>query len=803
MFIQDFRRALRVFHLEPGFSAAAVLTLALGIGANTALFAVVEAALLRPLQVADPDGLVVVRHRLTETGVTKEFLAMGDFFDLRDRQRTLEQVASYGGVNTTLYGDDEPMRIEGLGASPELLSILRAQPAMGRLLEPGDMKPGAPPVAIISHELWTNRFGSDPNILSRSIQLAGGRRLVIGVMPRGFQYPPSSPTHVILPFILPANPPAQRQAGWITMMGRLKPGQTVESANAEFHALSAEFERQYPDQNRGTQYYAESLRDTLVGDTKRPLLLLFAAVGFVLLIACVNVGNLLLARALGRRQEMAVRTALGAGRGKLVSQVMSEALVLALAGGVAGVFLAWQLAPALAGLLPEVTRIRVPALSDVGLNLPVALFSVAASIVAALLFGAVACLSFTGHEQRSALAVTRGTTMSGGARRVAAALVVAEIALAGVLLVGAGLTLRSFANLIAVDPGFQTGNVLMVNVTLPAGRYPSPQARADLYQRAFDALEALPEIEHAGVAQVVPLTGNNWTFPFERVDRPAPAGVRPPDVGWQTSTDGFFQSLRIPLLAGELFGNRDVSGDLPPVIVSESIAREYFPNESPIGHRLKQGKGQVEIIGVVGDIRRAALSDRPRADLYFPFTRFADSQGMLFVRTTGDPLLAFPAVRTALRTLEPQIMLYRPRSMDEVAATSAAISQLAMRLLAGFAALALTLAAVGIYAVMAYSVRRRTRELGTRVALGASRGDIVRLVMREGGVITTIGVIVGLTAGLLAARSLSAVLFGVPPSDPWSLAASAALLGLTAMAACYVPARRASRVDAARTLTEN
>lgn len=803
MFAQDVRRALRLFRMEPGFATAAVLTLALGIGANTALFAVVDAALLRPLAVAGAGDLVVVRHRLLATGATKEFLAMGDFFDLRERQRTLEQVAAYGGATTTLYGDgEEPMRVEGLGASPELLSILRAQPAMGRLLEPGDMKQGAPPVVIISHELWTNRFGSDPNILSRSIQMGSTRRLVVGVTPPGFHYPPSSPTHIIVPFVLPATPPAQRQAGWIPMMGRLKSGQTVESANAEFQALSAEFEQQYPDQNRGTQYYVVSLRDELVGDTKRPLLLLFAAVGFVLLIACVNVGNLLLARSLGRRQEMAVRAALGAGRGRLASQVMSEALVLALAGGVVGVLLAAQLAPALAGLLPETTRMRVPGLSGVGLNIPVAVFSVAASVAAALLFGAVACLSFTNHEQRSALAVTRGTTMSGSARRAASALVVAEIALAGVLLIGAGLTLRSFANLITVDPGFQTSNVLMVNVALPGGRYPTPAARADLYRRAFGVLEALPEIEHAGVAQVVPLTGNNWTVPFERVDRPAPVGVRAPDVGWQTATDGFFQALNIPLKAGRLFEDRDVTSAVAPVIISESIAREYFPDESPLGHRLKNGNAQVEIVGVVGDIRRAALNDRPRADMYFPFARFSDSQGMLFIRTTGDPLLAFPAVRTALRTLEPNIMLHRPRSMDEIASASTAIAQLAMQLLAGFAAVALTLAAIGIYGVMAYSVRRRTRELGTRVALGASRRDIIRLVMREGGLIAAAGVIVGLLSGVLAARSLSAVLFGVPPSDPWSMLAAATVLGLTAMAACYLPARRASRIDPARTLVE-
>ena len=801
MFIQDLRRALRVFRLEPGFAAAAVLTLALGIGANTALFAVVEAVLLRPLPVADADSVVILRHRALATGITKEFIAVGDLLDFRDRVQTLEQVAVYAGFQNTLFGGDEPIRVQGLSVTADALAALRLQPAMGRLFDAAEARPGAPPVVIISHDLWRDQFGSDPNILARSILIGAARRLVIGVMPSGFHFPPGANTQVIVPLTLPATPPAQRQAGWLAALGRLRAGQSVASANAELAALSNEFERAFPEQNRGTQYYVEPLRDALVGDTKRPLLLLLGAVGFVLLIACVNVGNLLLARSLARRQEMAVRTALGAAWTRLAAQMLVEGVVLALAGCAIGVLIAWQLAPALAAMVPETAR--VPGIRDVGLNAAVVGFSVLASVTSALLFSGVACIGLANQEQRSALAVSRGTTIGGRARRAAAALVVAEIALAGVLLVGAGLTLRSFANLIAVDPGFRTSNVLTVQLVLPTARYTTAPARADFYARAFAALNALPEIEHAGVAAVTPLTGNNWTIPFERVDRPAPAGVRPPDVGWQASTAGYFQSLDIPLRAGRLFDDRDAAAPVAPVIISESIVREYFPNESPLGRRLRAGPNELEIVGVVGDIRRAALSDRPRADMYLAFARFADAVSTLFVRTTGDPESAFPAVRTALRSLEPNIMVMRPRSMAEVASASTAITQLAMRLLGGFAIVALTLALVGIYAVMAYSVQSRTRELGTRVALGASRADIVRLVMREGGVITIIGVAGGLAAGLLGARSLSALLYGVPPSDPIALVVAAILLSSTAMAACYVPARRASRVDPARTLIES
>jgi putative ABC transport system permease protein len=795
MFFRDLRRAFRIFRLEPGFTAAAVLTLALGIGANTALFAVVEAMLLRPLPLNGAGELVILKHRDTTTGITKEFLAVGDFLDLQPAVKTLHAVATYGGTQATLFEGAEPSRILGLGATPELLDALRVQPAMGRLINADDLRKEAPPVVVINHHLWETQFGSDPNIVGRGIMMNATRRQVIGVFPRGFQFPPNSPTDFAIPMTLPPVPPAERKAGWVFGMGRLRPGQSIASLNSELNALSVEFAQKYPSQNRGTEYYAEPLRDALVGDTKKPLLLLLAAVGFVLLIACANVGNLLLARALGRRHEMAVRTAMGASWTRLASQVFTESMVLAVAGGVVGVVLAWQLSPVLAAMVPETAQI--PALREVGINIPVALFSLAVSIIAALLFSVVACISLANNERRVSLISTRGTSMGLGARRAAAWLVGGEIALAGILLVGAGLTLRSFANVIAVDPGFRTANILTLGIGIPPSRYPNQQAQAEFVARVFTALEALDEVEHAGAAAVTPLTGNNWTVGFERADRPVPAGERPPDVGWQAATRGYFAALDIPLRAGRLFEDRDRAAKVTPVIISESIARLYFAGEDPIGHRLKGGDNGLEIIGVVGDIRRAALTDQPRADMYFPFNGVGST---IFLKATGDPMAALPAVRTALKSMEPLIMINRPRAFDDIASASTAMSRLAMRLLAGFALVALVLAAIGIYGVMAYSVRRRTREIGTRVALGADRTAIIKLVMREGGVITGIGVIAGLAAGLLAARSLSAVLYGVAATDPVTLAVAAAVLVATGLAACYVPAVRASRIDPARTL---
>jgi putative ABC transport system permease protein len=437
----------------------------------------------------------------------------------------------------------------------------------------------------------------------------------------------------------------------------------------------------------------------------------------------------------------------------------------------------------------------VPGLEAVTVNPQVLGFSLAVSIAAAMLFGAVASVGVTRAGARSALAAQRRSTMSTGARRAASALVACEIALAVVLLIAAGLTLRSFAKLIRVDPGFTPHGVATLQVGLPPGRYPEPAARRALYERLFTAIESLPGIDSVGAAVVTPLTGNNWTVPFERPEHPVPQGQRPPDVGWQAASGGYFRALGIPLRRGRLFDWRDTPSSAPVVIISDAIAREYFASEDPVGKRVRLGESMAEIVGVVGSIRRAALTDQPRADMYFPLERQPPQGTTLFVRASGDLAGALAPLRTTLRAIEPGAVVYDARRLDEIAAESAAVSRLAMRLLGGFALVALILAAVGVYGVLSYSVRRRTREIGTRVALGASRAAIVRLVMRQAAVVTATGLVAGIVAGLAAARALSAILFGVPPWDPLSLAAAAAVLTVTALAAAYVPARRAARVN--------
>jgi putative ABC transport system permease protein len=798
MLLRDLRHALRIFRREPAFAAAAVLTLTLGIGANTALFAVVEAVLLRPLPYRDADALVFVSHRDVTTGLAKRDIAIGDFVDLQAKQRAFEQFAGYGAFQPTLIGRGDPIRVQGLAVTPEIFAVLGMAPAMGRVFTAADLREAAAPVAVVSYELWQTELGSDPAILSRSIQVGAIRRLVVGVAPPGFRFPPTARTDVIVPQRLPTAPPAERKSGWIYGVARLRHGVSIDQAQAELTTLSQQFERDFPQQNQGSLYFAQSMRDALLGDTKRPLLLLVAAVAFVLLIACANVGNLLLARSLSRQHEVALRLALGAGRGRLAMQILAEGVVLALAGGFAGVFVAWRAAPALAAMVPRAARI--PGLEHVGLNVTVVGFSFAASIVSALVFNGVACVGLTRDGSGSALAGVRRVTMTLGARRAAASLVAGEIALAVVLLIAAGLTLRSFANLIAVDPGFTPDRVLTLQMSLPSDRYAEQPARSAMYARIFGAVGALEGIESIGAAAVTPLTGNNWTAPLVRPEHPTPAGQRPPEVGWQSASGGDFQGLGLPLGQGRFLDARDDLRSAPVVIVSESLAQRFFTSENAVGQRISVGDGTAEIVGVVGDIRRAALSDSPRADLYYPFERQNAPSTTLFIRTSGDPLAVLPAIRTTVRDLEPNAVLYETRTLSDIAAASAAVSRLAMRLLTGFAAIALMLSAVGIYGVMSYSVRRRTRELGTRLALGASRSDIVRLVMRQAAVLAAIGLGIGVIGGLAAARALSTLLFGVPPWDPLAISAAGAVLTLTALGASYIPAHRAARVDPVCTL---
>jgi predicted permease len=800
MFLYHVRHALRLMVREPGFTLAALLTLALGVGANVAVFAVVEAVLLRPLPYPDAERLTIVKHRDQRTSLVKRDIAIGDYVDLVARQSSFESIGGYGADQAMLVGEGEPLRVSMLLASPGLLETLHTRAVLGRTLQADDARPNAAPVVILGYDLWQGRFGGDPAIVGRGIRIGPRERQVVGVVPAGFHFPLGAETDVIVPIPIPPTAPAARKSDWIYALARLKPQASLPDANLDLAAISAQMQREHPQSNQGSEYFALSLRDSIVGDTKPALRLLLAAVGLVLLIACANVANLMLARSLARRREMAVRMALGAGRAGLLTQLLAESLTLALAAGAVGVLVASSATRALVALVPA--SISTPGMTDVQLDARVLAFALAVSVGTALLFGLVAALSVRGEGGSGALVPSVRAGVTPGARRAASALVMAEVALAVVLLVGAGLVLRSFARLLAVDPGFRTDSVMTMAFAAPEDRYKEDDARRALFDRTLAALRALPMVREAGAAVVMPLTGNNWTEPFERADRPVPAGERPPDVGWQLASGGYFRALGIPLRTGRLFDARDAASQRPVVIVSEAIERRFFDGESAVGRLLKTGSGAAEIVGVVGNIRRADLREEPRADLYFSFEQTPSPQAFLFVKTTGDPVRAVSDLRAALRSTEPAMIVRQATTLSTIAANSMQVTEFALWMLGIFAAVAVALAAVGIYGVMAYVARQRTREIGTRVALGATPGHIVWLLMREGGAIAAAGTVVGLTVGLVATRSLSSILFGVTPSDPFTMGAAALVLSAAALAASYLPARRAARIDPARVLAD-
>jgi putative ABC transport system permease protein len=800
MFRNDLRHAFRLLFRDPAFTATAVLTLALGVGANVAVFAVVNAVLLHPLPYPDADRLVILKHRDRGTGITKEFIAMGDYVDLHARQEAFESIAAYDPFHTVVHGSDDTIEVSGFSATPELIASLRLQPFAGRNLDANDATPNTPPVVMLGYDLWQKRFGGDPQIVGRSVKMGitPVMRQVIGIAPPGFRFPAGAVTDVIFSKPTPVAPAGSRKNGWVFAAARLKPGVTIEAANAQLNVLAQQMEKEHPSENQGSEYFAVTLRDAWIGDTRPALLLLLGAVGLVLLIACANVANLLVARSLGRRQEMSVRVALGAGRRQIAMQLFAESIALASVAGVAAVACAYWATPALVSLVP--TSVNLAAAGDIRLDRTVLLFAAGVTLLTTVTFSLFSGLGLR-RDNTAGRLVSPGRVSTGVAvRRATSALVIVEIALAIVLLSGAGLVLRSFSNLLSTDPGFTSAGVLTLSFAVPPDRYRDAGARSSLHQRVYEALGAIPGVEHVGAAAVTPLTGNNWTAPFDRADRPTPAGQRPPEVGWQSASGGYFRALRIPLRDGRYFGPGDGPSAPPVVIISQAVADRFFRGERAVGHKVRLGDDLAEIVGVVGDIRRAALTDAPRADMYFPMDHAPSTASGLFIRTAGDPIAIVPELRAALRSIEPAITLRSIRPMDEIVRESVEVTHLALWLLGLFAATALVLAAIGIYGVMSYAVRQRMREIGTRVALGATPSSILWLVLGQGARVAIAGTLIGLVTALGAGRVLRGLLFSIAPSDPFVLAAAAGLLLATAMVACYVPARRATRVDPVSTL---
>jgi putative ABC transport system permease protein len=798
-FIQDLRFGARMLAKNPGFTLIGALTLALGIGANTAIFSVVNAVLLQPLPFAEPDRLMWFGGW---TGADKgQGVTPADFLDYREQCQSFTQIAASvsDGIAMNLSGSGEPERLKGGYVTANYLDMFGVKPALGRTfsaeegLEGIDME-GGDRVVVLSDALWRRRFGADPAIINQTITLDTRNVTVIGVMPPQFQYPPG--VEIWLPFRFPVSPQSafrSREFHFLRPVARLKPGVSRAQAQAEVETIARRLQTLYPRTNANQSLFLWPLQERLVGNIRLTLLTLISAVGCVLLIACANVANLLLARASARGREIAVRSALGASRGRVVRQLLTESLALALLGASGGMLLAkWGvklLAPLSAGHLPRADEVRIDA--------PVFGFTLAVALLTGLLFGLAPALQSARLDLTEALKESGRGAGSGARRhRTLNLLVVGEVALAMVLLVGAGLLINSFVRLQQVGAGFDEKNLLTARIDIP-NPYAQPEKKQQFFERLQQRVAALPGVEAVGLITELPLANQSANFKFKVEGRPESAPGQPPDADIRAVNHDYFRAMRIPLLRGRYFTEADVRGNAKVVVISDELARLYFAGEDPVGQRLLRGplgkEEALEIIGVVGDVRHRGLDVEFRQTIYAPSLTLGFTN--LVIRTTNDPVSLAAAVRREVAAIDPNQPVANIKTMERWVSESVAQPRFRTLLLGMFSAAALLLAMMGIYGVMSYAVSQRAHELGVRMALGASAGDVLKLVIREGMRLAGAGMAIGLVASLALTRLIKDLLFGVRATDPMTFAAIALFLTGVALLACYLPARRATKVD--------
>ena len=802
----DLRFGWRGMRRRPGFAAAVVCTLALGIGANTAIFTVVRAVLLRQLPFAQAERLVSIYVR--EPGSDRQPFSIADFEDLRAGTRSLEALVAWGGWSANLTGVDEPVTLQGQWASRGFFSVLGVRAALGRTPVPEEERPGGSRVVLLGDGLWRSRFGGDPAILGRALILNGEPYTVIGVLPREFPFLASS-AQLVAPLVLETDKRrTKRAAGFLRVVGRLHPGTGIDAATRELDAIVARLRASYPDTNAGKQgVRIEPLAEHVVGKHRSMLVLLQAAVGVLLLIACTNLANLLLARGLGRRAELALRSALGARRTDLLRQLLAETFVLALSGGLLGLLLALAGVRSLLALGPR----PLPRAAEIGIDLPILGFHLALSIAAALAIGLAPALRATGRDASEGLrGAGRGNTGGRRSARARASLVAAEVGLSFVLLFGAGLLLRTLHRLQSADPGFQADRLLSIQLSLPKDRYGTPESIARYAERVNARLATVPGVADVAAASINPLTQWRASIAFKiessEIDR-----AMAPLANYRAVSPGYFRTLRVPIRAGREIEARDGAESVPVAVVSETLARRHFPGVSPLGARIQiddtSPRRTVEIVGIVGDIKYTGYDAEPTADVYVPYAQTPPDVSVwlanifcIAVRTSGEPRLLVPAVRVAIRSIDRDVAASAVRTMDEALSRSIAERRFQTLLLEIFGAAALVLALAGIYAVTAFGVAERTREIGVRLSLGSGRARILQLVARQGLAPVTVGLVLGAGAALALSRLIGSLLFGVAPYDPRALGAAALLLGLAACLAIVVPAFRATRIDPVRAL---
>ena len=792
---RDVRTGLRALVHSPVFTLVTVLSLALGIGANTAIFSVVNGLLLRPLPYPESEQIVHVWHTPPQQsfpGLDRFSVSPANYIDWKAQSSAFEQMAVYTYTGVSLSTSNDPLPLTGAAVSSDFFSVLRSNPMQGRTFTPDEERPGRDQVVVIGHSVWQRAFGANPNIIGQTVTLNSRKFTVVGIMAAGFEFPQQADLWV--PLAWDDNERQTRSIHDYLVIARLKQNVSLDQARAEMSTISSRLEQQYPEENSGWGAVVIPLRDDLVGDIRLALLVLFCAVGFVLLIACANVANLMLARGANRQKEIAVRIALGAGRARLIRQLLTESVLLAVTGGLLGLLLA------VVGSKILVELGDLPNAGDIGIDTWALGFTMLVSVGAGIMIGIVPALQFTKTNLTETL--KQGSGRMGGTslkQHTRKALVISEVALSLVLLIGAGLMIRSFWKLQNVDPGFDTSNALTMNVGLTNARYPEPHQRLAFVDRAMEQIRAVPGVVSVGTTTRIPLAGGGSTQPFTIEGRPAASIAEQPMAQTRYISPDYFRAIGIPLRQGRFFSDYDRDNSQPVIIISEAMARRFWPGENPIGRRLTASfhpdQGAREIVGVVGDVKTSGLDADSSSMMYMPYKQVPLPFVSFVVRTASNPENLVQPVSRAIYSIDKEQALTNVRTMEQVLTESLSGRRFNMTLLLTFAGVALLLAAVGVYGVMNYTVTLRRRELGIRMALGAERRDVLRLVLGQGLTLTLIGVAAGLISAYALTRLMASLLYGVTATDYLTFGSVSAVLIAVGLAASYIPARRATKVN--------
>jgi predicted permease len=805
--LQDLRYGLRVLTKKPGFTIVAIITLALGIGANSTLFSVVNGLLLRPLPYRDSERLVIIWTHSPGANVAQDWPSPGQYAAIKSESSSFEDIAIAQGSNAILTGQGAPERLGVVWTSSVMFSLLGAQPALGRIFLPEEDAPGKPPTALLSYGLWQQRFGGDPNVIDQAITLNGRVYTIVGVMPADFslsyEVMPTvgaiAQADILLPLPMSAEDLGRQGDENYNLLARLKPGVTIAQAQAELDAAVNGLEQQYPDYYPTSRRFSLSVRPLLeqvVGDVRPALLVLLGSVGFVLLIACANVANLLLARAASREKEMAIRTALGAGRLRVVRQLLTESLLLALMGGALGLLISiWGL-DGLRALNPG----NIPLMQNISIDGRVMAFTFAVAMLTGILFGLAPALRSSQVNLNESLKEGGRSLVGSGNHRLRHTLVIAEMALSLVLLIGAGLLVRSFIRVQQVEPGFAAQNVLSLRLSVTGTEYAEESRRRIFYQQLWERIRRLPGVESTGGASILPLSGSIGWGSITIEGYAAASGQSAIQADQRVASVGYFETMKIPLISGRFFAEQDMKDSLKVAVIDENMARTYWPDADPVGKRLKRGGATSDapwltVVGVVASVKQYALDSDSRVSFYTPHEQNPSSTMFVTVRTTGDPRGLAAAVTNEARAMDPNVPVFDVKTMEQRLSESLARRRFAMLALGLFAAVAMLLAAVGIYGVMSYTVAERTREIGICVALGAKTRDVLKLIIGQGMLLAVVGVGIGLVGAVGVTRVMSSLLFGVGAIDPVTFATPSLLLAGVSLLACYLPARRAMKVD--------